>query len=433
MAIEILKDKCTGCGLCFKSCPYDAFEFEAYDGNKLGRVAKVNSKCSFCNQCLTACKFGAIQEIKDTEVVDLSAYKHVWVFAEQRKGKLMNVALELIGEGKRLAKEISDDTDTCAVLVGNNIDHLAAECFAYGADKVYMIQDPLLETYTTDGYTKAITDAIHAYKPEIVLYGATHIGRDLAPRIAARCNTGLTADCTRLDVKVSSYIDFAKKKTTLDTSTLDPNDPSTGIKQTRPAFGGNLMATIICPKTRPQMSTVRPGVMQKREKVEGATGEIINYKPQLTKDDIHVQVVEVVKSAKELVSLTDADIICSGGRGLGDASGFELIKKFADKVGGVVGSSRAAVDAGWIDHSHQVGQTGTTVKPKIYFACGISGAIQHLAGMQTSDVIVAINKDPDAPIFEVADFGIVGDLYKVIPEIIAEWDKAEELHDAATK
>ena len=296
-----------------------------------------------------------------------------------------------------------------------------------------MIQDPLLETYTTDGYTKAITDAIHAYKPEIVLYGATHIGRDLAPRIAARCNTGLTADCTRLDVKVSSYIDFAKKKTTLDTSTLDPNDPSTGIKQTRPAFGGNLMATIICPKTRPQMSTVRPGVMQKREKVEGATGEIINYKPQLTKDDIHVQVVEVVKSAKELVSLTDADIICSGGRGLGDASGFELIKKFADKVGGVVGSSRAAVDAGWIDHSHQVGQTGTTVKPKIYFACGISGAIQHLAGMQTSDVIVAINKDPDAPIFEVADFGIVGDLYKVIPEIIAEWDKAEELHDAATK
>jgi len=433
MAIEILKDKCTGCGLCFKSCPYDAFEFEAYDGNKLGRVAKVNSKCSFCNQCLTACKFGAIQEIKDTEVVDLSAYKHVWVFAEQRKGKLMNVALELIGEGKRLAKEISDDTDTCAVLVGNNIDHLAAECFAYGADKVYMIQDPLLETYTTDGYTKAITDAIHAYKPEIVLYGATHIGRDLAPRIAARCNTGLTADCTRLDVKVSSYIDFAKKKTTLDTSTLDPNDPSTGIKQTRPAFGGNLMATIICPKTRPQMSTVRPGVMQKREKVEGATGEIINYKPQLTKDDIHVQVVEVVKSAKELVSLTDADIICSGGRGLGDASGFELIKKFADKVGGVVGSSRAAVDAGWIDQSHQVGQTGTTVKPKIYFACGISGAIQHLAGMQTSDFIVAINKDPDAPIMEIADYCIVGDLYKVIPEIINEWDKAEDLHDAAMK
>ncbi len=433
MAIEIIKDKCTGCGLCFKACPYDAFEFEPYDGNKLGRVCKVNAKCSSCNQCLTACKFGAIKEITTAKAVDLSAYKHIWVFAEQRDGKLMNVALELIGEGKRLAEEISADTNVCAVLVGNNIDHLASECFAYGADKVYMIQDPLLEHYTTDAYTKVITDAIDEYKPEIVLYGATHIGRDLAPRIAARCNTGLTADCTRLDVKVSSYIEFAKKKTTLDTSTLDPNDPSTGIKQTRPAFGGNLMATIICPNTRPQMSTVRPGVMQKREKVEGATGEVINVKPAISQDDIHVTIKDIVKSAKEMVSLTDADIICSGGRGLGDASGFELIQKFADKVGGVVGASRAAVDSGWIDHSHQVGQTGTTVKPKIYFACGISGAIQHLAGMQTSDCIVAINKDADAPIFEVADYGIVGDLYKVIPEIIAEWDKAEDLHDAATR
>ncbi len=193
------------------------------------------------------------------------------------------------------------------------------------------------------------------------------------------------------------------------------------------------MATIICPRTRPQMSTVRPGVMQKREPVKGATGEIVEVKTAVSADDIHITLKDVVKSAKELVSLTDADIICSGGRGLGDASGFELIKKFADKVGGVVGSSRAAVDAGWIDHSHQVGQTGTTVKPKIYFACGISGAIQHLAGMQTSDIIVAINKDPDAPIFEVADYGIVGDLYKVIPEIIDEWDNAEELYDASTK
>ena len=297
----------------------------------------------------------------------------------------------------------------------------------------YLIQDPLLKNYTTDGYTKVITDAIHEYKPEIVLYGATHIGRDLAPRIAARCNTGLTADCTRLDVKVSSYIEFAKKNTTLDTSTLDPNDPSTGIKQTRPAFGGNLMATIICPKTRPQMSTVRPGVMSKREKVEGAKGEIVNVKPAITAADIRVEIVDIVKHAKEMVSLTDADIICSGGRGLGDASGFELIQKFADKVGGVVGSSRACVDAGWIDHSHQVGQTGTTVKPKIYFACGISGAIQHLAGMQTSDIIVAINKDPEAPIFEVADYGIVGDLYKVIPQIMEEWDKAEDLYEAAEK
>ena len=433
MAIEILKDKCIGCGQCFKSCPYDAFEFEPYDGNKLGKVAKVNAKCSFCNQCLTACKFGAIQEKKQDAAVDLSAYKHIWVFAEQRQGKIQNVALELIGEGKRLAKDISDDTQLCAVLIGNKIDHLAQECFEYGADKVYMVQDPLLENYTTDGYTKVMKQLIDEYKPEIVLYGATHIGRDFAPRIAARCNTGLTADCTHLDVKVSKYIEFAKANTTLDTSTLDPNDPSTGIKQTRPAFGGNLMATIICPKTRPQMSTVRPGVMQKQERVPGATGEVVNVKPDIKASDIRIEIKDIVKSMKEMVSLTDAKIICSGGRGLGDASGFELIQKFADKVGGVVGSSRAAVDAGWIDHSHQVGQTGTTVKPEIYFACGISGAIQHLAGMQTSNCIVAINKDPDAPIMEIADYAIVGDLYKVIPEIIAEWDNAEALYDATTK
>ena len=433
MAIEILKDKCIGCGLCFKSCPYDAFEFEPYDGNKLGKVAKVNAKCSFCNQCLTACKFGAIQEKKQDAAVDLSEYKHIWVFAEQRQGKIQNVALELIGEGKRLAKDISEDTQICAVLMGNNIDHLAQECFEYGAEKVYMVQDPLLENFTTDGYTKVMKQLIDEYKPEIVLYGATHIGRDFAPRIAARCNTGLTADCTHLDVKVSKYIEFAKANTTLDTSTLDPNDPSTGIKQTRPAFGGNLMATIICPKTRPQMSTVRPGVMQKQERVPGATGEIVNVKPDIKASDIRIEIKDIVKSMKEMVSLTDAKIICSGGRGLGDASGFQLIQEFADKVGGVVGSSRAAVDAGWIDHSHQVGQTGTTVKPEIYFACGISGAIQHLAGMQTSNCIVAINKDPDAPIMEVADYAIVGDLYKVIPEIIAEWDNAEALYDATTK
>ena len=364
--------------------------------------------------------------------VNFADYKNIWVFAEQRQGKLMNVALELIGEGHKLSREISADTKVCAVLVGNEIDHLATECFEYGADAVYMIQDPILAQYTTDGYTKALFDAIEEYKPEIVMYGATHIGRDLAPRVAARCNTGLTADCTHLDIDMDGYIQFAEENTTLDTSKVKKDDPKAqGLKMTRPAFGGNLMATIICPNTRPQMSTVRPGVMSKRERQVGATGEIINVKVNVTDADIRTKVVEVVKSAKELVSLTDAEIICSGGRGLGDASGFELIKEFADKVGGVVGSSRACVDNGWIDHSHQVGQTGTTVKPKIYFACGISGAIQHLAGMQTSDIIVAINKDPDAPIFEVADYGIVGDLYKVIPQIIAEWDNAEALADAA--
>lgn len=427
MAIIVLKDQCRGCKLCIKACPFEAIDME-------GKIAVINEKCTACNQCIPACPFDAIEKTEDeTGLVDLSQYKNVWVYAEQRKGKLMNVALELIGEGHRLSREISEETKVCALLVGNNIEHLAKECYEYGADSVYLIEDPLLENFTTDGYTKVIVDAVKEFKPEIVLYGATHIGRDLAPRVAARLNTGLTADCTRLDVKVSSYIDYANKNTTLDTSTLDPNSDDKGLKQTRPAFGGNLMATIICPKTRPQMSTVRPGVMQKRERNVGAAGELIKVKPVLAKSDIRTELLDIVKSAKEIVSLTDAEIICSGGRGLGDPSGFELIKKFADKVGGVVGSSRAAVDAGWIDHSHQVGQTGTTVKPKIYFACGISGAIQHLAGMQTSDIIVAINKDPDAPIFEVADYGIVGDLYKVIPQIMEEWDQAESLYDASTK
>jgi electron transfer flavoprotein alpha subunit len=399
-----------------------------------GKLAVINEKCTACKQCIEACKFDAIIDTgEDDGPVDLSAYKHVWVYAEQRAGKLMNVALELIGEGRRLAREISDDAKVYAVLIGDGIGSLATECFEFGADGAYLIESPLLKGFTTDGYTKVLHDAVKTYKPEIVLFGATHIGRDLAPRVAARLNTGLTADCTRLDVKVSSYIDYANKNTTLDTSTLDPNSDDKGLKQTRPAFGGNLMATIVCPRTRPQMSTVRPGVMTRRERVPGAKGEIIKVAPTLSESDIRTRVLEIVKSAKEIVSLTDAEIICSGGRGLGDPSGFNLIRKFAEKVGGVVGSSRAAVDAGWIDHSHQVGQTGTTVKPKIYFACGISGAIQHLAGMQTSDIIVAINKDPDAPIFEVADYGIVGDLYKVIPQIIDEWDGADALYEASLR
>lgn len=356
-------------------------------------------------------------------MADFSDYKNVWVYTEQRDGKLMNVALELIGEGYRLSREIGGDTKVCALVVGNETDHLAEELYAYGADRVYQISSPLLAHYTTDGYTKVITEAIREQKPEIVLFGATHIGRDLAPRIAARLDTGLTADCTRLDINTGNYIHYLQTYTTASTAGLDAEDGNKGLKQTRPAFGGNLMATIVTPNTRPQMATVRPGVMEKREKDSARKGELIKLECALTEEEIHVEVMDVVKEAKEIVSLTDAQIICSGGRGLGDADGFKLIREFADKVGGVVGASRAAVDSGWIDASHQVGQTGTTVKPKIYFACGISGAIQHLAGMQTSDIIVAINKDPDAPMMQLADYAICGDLKKVIPELIAQWDE----------
>ena len=356
-------------------------------------------------------------------MANLESYKNVWVFAEQRQGKLMNVALELVGEGHKLSREISDKTKVCAVLVGNKVDHLADELFAYGADCVYLLEDELLAQYTTDGYAKAMTDAINEYKPEIVLFGATHIGRDLAPRVAARLNTGLTADCTRLDINVANYMDYLEANTTANLKGLDREDKGTGLKQTRPAFGGNLMATIVTPNTRPQMATVRPGVMAKREKEEGAKGEIVKAEVKLSKEDISVEVLNIVKAAKEIVSLTDAKIICSGGRGLGSAEGFKLMQEFAEQVGGVVGASRAAVDAGWIDQSHQVGQTGTTVKPEIYFACGISGAIQHQAGMQTSKIIVAINKDPECTMMQLADYAIEGDLYKVIPEIMALWDQ----------
>lgn len=419
MAIQVINDKCRACKLCVRACPFDAIDM-------VGKLAVINEKCTACAQCIAACPFNAIEQTASEEgPVDLSAYKDVWVYTEQRAGKLMNVALELLGEGSKLAKEIGD-RKVCAVLVGYETDHLIPELYAYGADVVYQIDYPLLKNFTTDGYTKVMTDAIKEYRPEIVLFGATHIGRDLAPRIAARLDTGLTADCTRLDVNTGNYINYLKKYTTLDTAGMDPNSEDKTLKQTRPAFGGNIMATIICPKTRPQMATVRPGVMSKLEKDENRKGKLVEVVHNLKRSDIRTEVVEVVKAAKELVSLTDAEIICSGGRGLGDPSGFELIRRLADTVGGVVGSSRAAVDAGWIDHSHQVGQTGTTVKPKIYFACGISGAIQHLAGMQTSDIIIAINKDADAPIFEVADYGIVGDLYKVVPKIIDEWNRVKE-------
>jgi electron transfer flavoprotein alpha subunit len=359
------------------------------------KLAVIGAACTSCGACIEVCPFGAIEKVEDLKKgVDVTQYHDVWVFAEQREGKLMDVSVELVGEGKKLAKEIG--CKLCAILLGDKADGLVSELFEYGADKVYYASAPELATYNTDAYTKVVYQAILKYKPEVVLLGATHIGRDLGPCLAVQCGTGLTADCTKLDI--------------------DPVDKK--LMQTRPAFGGNLMATILCPNHRPQMSTVRPGVMEKPKKVKGQKGELINLTVAFKENDIRMKVLEVVKGLTEKVSLTDAKVIVSGGRGLGNPEGFKLIKQLADRLGGVVGSSRAAVDAGWIDHAHQVGQTGTTVKPEIYIACGISGAIQHLAGMQTSKIIIAINKNENAPIFEVADYGIVGDLYKVIPAIL---------------
>lgn len=335
------------------------------------------------------------------EAGKMSEYKDIWVFVEQREQKLMNVSLEILGEARRLADK--KGVKACAVLVGYEVKGLAEELIKYGADVVYVIDHSLLKNYTTDAYTKVICDLANSLKPEVILYGATYIGRDLAPRIAARMRTGLTADCTALDI-----------------------DENGLLLQIRPAFGGNLIATIICPERRPQMATIRPGVMKKALMDEGRRGEVIEIKPVIEEKDIRTEIISIIKEARQKVNLEEADIIVSGGRGVGGPEGFKLIEELAEVLGGVVGASRAAVEAGWISSDHQVGQTGKTVRPKLYIACGISGAIQHIAGMGGAKTIVAINKNPDAPIFKIADYGIVGDLFKVIPALIEEIKEAKK-------
>ena len=351
---------------------------------------------------------------------DIAAFKDVWVFCEQRQGVMMPTSYELISEGRKLADELG--VNLCGLLVGDNVEGLVKDLGGYGADKVYLCESPLLKDYTTDAYAKVVSDAVQAYKPEIMLFGASNIGRDLAPRCAARLHTGLCADCTHLDVDVAKYVEFLRESSTLDVDGTKWDMENRDLKMTRPAFGGHLMATIICPRFRPQMSTVRPGVMQTQPYDEAGAAKTVLEKVdvKLDKSDIKVEVLEIKKAAKQLVDLIGADVVVSVGRGISKdpKKGIELAEELAGVLGGVVGASRAVIDADWLSADHQVGQTGKTVHPRIYVALGISGAIQHKAGMQDSECIIAVNKNGSAPIFECATYGITGDLFKVTPMLI---------------
>lgn len=389
MKINVLDIKCIGCGICEEICPFAAIEI-------IDQKAVINDNCTVCGSCIDICPTCALESLpsEKKEVHNIDQYRGVWVFAEQRNRELLNVALELLGEGKKIASQL--DVPLTALLLGHNIENLAPILIQYGADKVLMADHKLLEIYTTEAYTRIIHNLIQERKPEVLLIGATTIGRDLAPRLAARSGTGLTADCTHLEVSKENR----------------------NILQTRPAFGGNLMATIICPDHRPQMSTIRPGVMEKAVFDPQHIGEIEKIPVLLTTDYIKTFVEKVIKKETKDVAMEEAPVIVAGGRGLGCKEGFELLGKLAKKLGGTVGATRAAVEAGWISEDRQIGLTGKTVQPRLYIACGISGAAQHVVGMQKSGCIVAVNSDPEAEIFEVAEYGIVGDLYEVIPELI---------------
>ena len=390
MGLKIDLEACIGCGACVSSCPFCALVQRA-DGK-----VDVNEACTACGSCLDVCPVGALtMEVaeKKAEAGALEAYRGLWVFAEQRGGKVQEVAFELLGEGRLLADRLG--IELSAVLLGHQIQDCAATLFEHGADKVYVVDHPALAKYTAEPYSEAMSALIQKHKPEILLAGATSMGRGFIARVAIQVNAGLTADCTELDVDVEKRL----------------------LLQTRPAFGGNIMACIVCPDHRPQMATVRPKVFKHPSPVAGRTGtrveETLALKAPL------VKVVETVNAMQNEVNVAGAEFIVTGGRGLGAPENFKLMAELAEALGGAaVGASRAAVDAGWISSFHQVGQTGKTVRPKIYIACGVSGQIQHLVGMNSSDTIIAINKDPDAPIFGVADIGIVGDLFQVVPELI---------------
>lgn len=390
MSIAIIVEKCTGCTLCVKACPFDAIRI-------MDKKASIDlHKCTLCGACKDACKFKAVLLEKTPakcELPDIKDYKGIWVFIEQKNGRVQSVSYELLGKAQELAKKLN--CEVSGVLIGNKLEDQLDELIFCGADNIYLVEAPELANFQDEPYTNILVELVKKYKPEILLCGATNIGRSLISRVAINIKAGLTADCTGLDIDPDKKI----------------------LLQTRPAFGGNIMATIISPNYRPQMATVRHKVFTPMPADKKRKGKIIRESFGSSLYVSRTKLLDIIEEIESTVNLSEADIIVSGGRGLGGAENFKLLEELAHVLGAAVGSSRAAVDSGWMPYSHQVGQTGRTVGPKIYIACGISGQIQHLVGMQSSKIIIAINKDPEAPIFKLATYGIVGDLFQVVPAL----------------
>ncbi len=418
--IFIIKERCTGCGSCVKVCPVNCISMTdraKEEGVRWKKLAVIDvNTCVFCNACVEDCDrlfnktkekmpnpdfFHAIVMKKEkVEVnIDTTAYKGVWCFAEQRHGQLMPTIFELLHVGKKLSLDLNEDLS--AVVIGHDVTQYAQEIIEHGADKVYVIDHPIFEHFVDEVYTNALTDLIKQEKPNKLLMPASIIGRSFSSRVAIAAQTGITADATELSI----------------------NPKTRMLHATRPSFGGNLMATILCEKHRPEMATVRPMSFQRAEKQSGRKGEVINVKVDLSKWNIRTKFVRYEAEKKEDIDITAAEKVVSGGRGLGKPEGFKLIEELAHTLGAAVGASRPTVDAGWIPYKHQIGLTGRTIRPKLYFACGISGQIQHLAGMSSAEVIVAINKDTECPMFKLATLSVEGDLYELIPLIIKEINK----------